>query len=317
MTWVAWRQHRTAVLSSLGVVLLIGLGLVALRLAATSSIRELGLTGCLRDGYFDPGCPAGAQSVLEDRFSSLLSWLPQFLIVLPVLLGVLVGGPLVAREFEQRTQLFTLTQSVGRARWWAVEAAVVGMPVTVALLTLGLVVGWAREPLYVLSPTRLESGWFETTGLVMGGYFLLAFCAAALLGLVLRNTVGAIALGVVAYLVLVPALSMLRPHVLDTTVVSAAPGTVMTDTYVPAGSRVLDVGYRSAAGEPVSPRYDQCGEPFNPATCAEEQGAVSERAEFIPPSHYWPLQLIETGLAIALAAVALLLGLLQVRRRVI
>jgi len=317
MTWVAWRQHRTAVLAALGVILLIALGLVAMRLAAQSSIRELGLADCLRDSVPDASCPTGAQVVLEDQFKSLLSLLPLLLLVLPVLLGVMLGGPLIARELEQRTQLFTLTQSVGRTRWWTALAVVVGVPVTIALLGLGLVVGWARQPLFFLSPSTLGGGWFEATGVVMGGYFLLAFSAAALFGLVVRNTVGAIALGVVAYLVCVPALAMLRPHVLDSVVVSAAPGTVMTDTYVPPGSLVLDVGYRGATGELVEPRYDRCSQPIDPLDCALDQGAVSERAEFIPPSRYWPLQFIETGLASALAAAALLLGLLGVRRRII
>jgi hypothetical protein len=317
MIWVAWRQHRAAVLGGLGVLLLVGVALVVLRLAAESAVAELGAAACLRDGMPDATCPPGSIETLADRFSMLLSLLPLLMLALPVLVGALAGAPLFARDYEQRTHLFTLTQSVGRTRWWLVKLLLVGAGLTVAAVCLGFVVAWSQEPLAYMQASPLRTPLFETRGPVVGGYLLLAFSVAATLGLWLRNTVAAIALTVVAYLVLVPALGLLRAHHLPEQSL-ALPVSASVDSgaaAVPDGSWVLSTEFRDTAGAVVDVRYENCGVDVD--ACAAEQGATEERISFQPPDRFWPLQLIEAGLATALSAAILLLGRLRLRRRAI
>jgi ABC-type transport system involved in multi-copper enzyme maturation permease subunit len=54
--------------------------------------------------------------------NGLLSDLPYVALVVPVVLGMLWGAPLVASELEARTSDFAWTQSVTRTRWLAVKA---------------------------------------------------------------------------------------------------------------------------------------------------------------------------------------------------
>ena len=50
------------------------------------------------------------------------------LLVVPAIIGIFWGAPLVARELETGTYRLAWTQSVTRTRWLAVKLAVVGSP---------------------------------------------------------------------------------------------------------------------------------------------------------------------------------------------
>jgi hypothetical protein len=49
--------------------------------------------------------------------------------------------------------------------------------------------------------------------------------------------------------------------------------------------------------------------------CLEARGATGIYAEYHPASHYWPLQFVETGIVLALAAAAVAASFWLLRRR--
>jgi len=103
MIWLTWRQHRLEGLMTLGVLALIAVFLLLTGRAMANSFQQLGLSQCL--GQIPPGSPC---SDLVQAFAiqyGLLLFFDTLLIFLPLLLGALVGAPLVAREVEQRTHL--------------------------------------------------------------------------------------------------------------------------------------------------------------------------------------------------------------------
>jgi hypothetical protein len=320
MTWVTWRQQRLPLLIGLGLTLVLAAVVVALRLTTDAAIAELG-ADCGPAG--GTGCSPGAGLELSERVGLWLSLLPLPLLALPVTVGALAGAPLFARDYEQGTHVWTLTQSVSRRRWWTTKVLVVGLPLTLAMAGLGLLVSWALDPIAYLTPSRLETPQFQIQGLAVAGYFLVAFAVAATLGLLLRNTVGAIALTVVAYLVLVPGLGLARGHYLPPEQVAVAvPATppspdapAFTGPQVPEGGWQLTDAYYDARGDVVDVRYDRCSDLTDRAACLSAQGAVTERVTFQPADRFWHLQLIETGIAVVLAACALVLGTLRLRRR--
>src|ERR1035437_8616701 len=57
----------------------------------------------------------------------LFTWLGFLVIVIPGIIGVFWGAPLVARELEAGTFRLAWTQSVTRTRWLVIKLAVIGL----------------------------------------------------------------------------------------------------------------------------------------------------------------------------------------------
>src|SRR5262245_24194200 len=123
MTWLVWRQHRSEGLIILVVLALLGVFLLITGVNMANSFQQSGLSDCLAHATDRSTC-LSLEQAFDKQYGSLSS-AALFLLVLPVLLGALVGGPLVARELEQRTHLLVWTQSITRLRWLSVKLVVV------------------------------------------------------------------------------------------------------------------------------------------------------------------------------------------------
>lgn len=128
-------------------------------------------------------------------------------LVLPVVAGACAGAGLFARELEQGTAVLALTQSVSRLRWWTTGLLVAGVPAAAAVALLTPVATRALGLTGSGSHSRLESRLFQMTGLAPAAYTLLAFAVAAVGGMLLRNTLGAVVLTVVTQVALVVGLT--------------------------------------------------------------------------------------------------------------
>ena len=200
MIWVAWRQQRLQILLSLALVAVIAAVMAYVHVDAVAQLRDHGIEGCrIVD---DSRCTATAMSAFASRYETYASVMPLVLLCLPVLLGMFAGAPLFAREFEQGTHVFALSQSVGRTRWWAVKVLVAGLPVILAVVGLGLISTWGMSPLSCVTHGRMTTPGFETQGVVVGAYAAVAFAIAATIGTLSRNTVVAMAGTVALYLLL-------------------------------------------------------------------------------------------------------------------
>jgi hypothetical protein len=116
---------------------------------------------------------------------------------LPLLVGVFIGAPLVAREFESGTFKFTWTQGVGRTRYVMGTLAFLSAAVTLVAVIVGLLLGWYAHPFEVVGlQSRWESGIFDTTPLALVGWTLFSLFLGALAGAWLKRVV--VAMGVTA-----------------------------------------------------------------------------------------------------------------------
>src|SRR5262249_38714069 len=121
MIWLTWRQHRKQLLFSV-------LGLAALAVfmyptgrAMRSDFARLGLSACA-DQMHGPGNSA-CDTVMR-QFTD--RWAPFTLVgllflVLPLLVGLFWGAPVVAREVEHGTHRLVWTQGVSRRQWALVK----------------------------------------------------------------------------------------------------------------------------------------------------------------------------------------------------
>ena len=115
-------------------------------------------------------------------------YVPRFVMFLPLLIGALIGGPLIARELETGTFRFAWTQSAGRTRWAIAKLAILGLALTAMALAFSALFAWWYRPFEQLTGPAAE-----VEGVVFAVRVLFGFTLGAFAGAVLRRTVPAIA----------------------------------------------------------------------------------------------------------------------------
>ncbi len=195
MAWVTWRQHRHQLL--IGLALIVGLALAALvtGLPMRTAYQREALSSCL-----PPTARSGCDIIVrhfQSEFGSRVD-IARYLILLPALVGMFVGAPLLARELEHGTHRFAWTQSVTRRRWLLSKTLLLALAVTLSALVLSAIVTWWRQPFDGLEGRMSPSG-FEIQGLVVPAYAVFALALGVLAGAALRRSLAAISLTLVAF----------------------------------------------------------------------------------------------------------------------
>lgn len=185
MIRLTWLQARNETL--VAAVCLIAL---AIALATTGPhllhVYDATVVSCGRRG----DCSSENQAFLQ-TYRGLQIALDVLVVVVPGLIGLFVGAPLVAHELEAGTFRLMWTQSVTRSRWMAVKLGVGALGSMLVAGLLSLAVTWWSSPVDRVAMNQYVS--FEQRDLVPIGYAAFAFVLGATLGLVLRRTVPAMA----------------------------------------------------------------------------------------------------------------------------
>ena len=242
----AWRQFRTQ-----AVVAFATLAALAILLAITGAQLEhrydtSGIASCK---------PPSNCDALKSAF--LLSYgkpphlLGALLLVVPALLGIFWGAPLVARELEAGTYRLAWTQSVTRTRWFAVKVALIGLASIAVAGLLSLMVTWWSSPLDHLNMNRFTPGVFDERGIVPIGYAAFALALGLTAGTLIRRTVPAMAATLVTFVGARLAVTYwIRPHLMTPAHTSA--------TFASASNLGFEVdgasGVTFVAGPPQHPK---------------------------------------------------------------
>jgi ABC-type transport system involved in multi-copper enzyme maturation permease subunit len=161
------------------------------------------------------------------------------LLLVPLLLGAFLGGPLVAREITQGTATFAWTQGVTRRRWAAGRLLRLGVPLALGALAVGLIASWWAAP---FTGDRLTSSLFDLYPPVYVGWALVTFTLGALLGTVLREPASAIVLTLIGAYVLMIINGSVRDYYLP-----PAHGTLF-----PRGAAQVSGSFVQADGQPLT-----------------------------------------------------------------
>ncbi|MFJ2739428.1 ABC transporter permease [Streptomyces sp. NPDC087440] len=309
---VALRQHRWA-----------------LRIAAVLTVLVAGAAAGTRWWMEATGAPLGGRSQVVNALRTFVEPYGTGLLLLPLLVGAFVAGPLVARELESGTYKLAWTQSVSPARWLAVRLA---LPLTVVVTgALLLVAGYrlARAPFTgkpYWSFDWYQFGVYESLGPVTVAYCVLGVTAGALLGLLVRRAVVSMAVtaavlgGVLAVMKTVRGglwpvrtktgddaadmSGMIQVWLHDAGWMDASGVRIDTEPCAAAGIRALN-----AHPDPSDEVY---GQVFD--ACVKERGGTTQYVDYHTLADLWPLQLVESGVVLALAVVAGALAFRVLRR---
>jgi hypothetical protein len=148
-------------------------------------------------------CQGSACTAATTAFLASYRWMqvfaPPVLLVLPALLGMFWGAPLVARELEAGTFRMAWTQSVTRKRWLAVKLAVAGLASMAVAGLLSLILTWWFSPIDRVQLNPLDPSMFGVRGIVPVGYAAFAFALGVTAGVLLRRTIPAMAVTLVGF----------------------------------------------------------------------------------------------------------------------
>jgi ABC-type transport system involved in multi-copper enzyme maturation permease subunit len=204
----SWRQFRTqAVIGGAGLVVL---GIILLVTGPhLVSIYDTALAQCRASG----GASSDCNNPVISTYSKLQVLVTALVLIVPVLIGMFWGAPLIARELETGTFRLAWTQSVSRMRWLLVKLGLVGLASAAVGGLLSLMVTWWYSPIDKVNQDRFGAAAFGLHGFVPAGYALFAFALGATTGLIFRRTLPAMAVTLVGFVVARLAVTYwLRPH---------------------------------------------------------------------------------------------------------
>ena len=222
---------------------------------------------------------------------------------MPGVLGVLLAAPFVL-ELEQGTYRLAWTQSITRRRWLAVKLGLLVVAGVLASVGLIALITWWRIPLTHLSG-RLDTGTYDTTGSVAVGYTLFALGLGVALGALWRRTAASLTVAFVGYF----AVRILDDYWLRNQLATPLKATwrgVQLPRYLDNAnilSQTITVNGRVI--QSVSSSGGVIGGHAQLAAPGSGANAVSH-AIYQPASFFWTLQLRETGLFTAIAALLIL-----------
>jgi hypothetical protein len=328
MTRLTWMQFRLQALVAFG-----GIAIVAVSLALTGPNLEHLYDTTIANCASRHDCSLASAALITngDKFSIVLRVLVE---IVPALLGVFWGAPLVARELETGTYRLAWTQ-VTRTRWMTVKLVALSLLSMTVAGALSLMVTWWSSPLDRVRMTPFTS--FDQRGLVVVGYAVFAFVLGVTAGVVTRRMLPAMVVTLGAFVgVRLAVAHWLRPrlvppnHVIvrDTVIATgSSTGTsdprdwIISDQTInakghvigqfgsigPHGSTTASAGVHGIVINGAGSCPNLHSQSTQTVQRCVDQLRIRELLTYQPISHYWTLQWLE--MAIFLGAAAILSGL--------
>jgi hypothetical protein len=325
MIWLTWRQFRGSALMMAAVLVVLSTAL-ALTGPGLASGYSAGIAGCTQDDTCDR-----FYDHFFGQYDTPFVAVSLVVLLLPALVGLFWGAPLITRELEAGTYLLVWNQSITRTRWLAVKLGLMGLVAVAAAGLCGLAATWWSEPLDKSAPDSLAlmaPQVFGARGITPMGYAAFAFILGVTMGMLIRRTLPAMALTLAVFAAIQLTMPLLvRPHLMPpitsafelgeanveglgvsrdvggtvrVSLKSAVPGHagawVLSSTLVDRSGRTLGNGEGAVR---ISTTSGPCA-PTGPlvGSCTGEINRLGYRqqATYQPLDRFWPFQWVETGI---------------------
>ena len=346
MSWLVWRQYRVQAAIAGGLLAAFALVLLVTGVQMASQWRSV-LSACTADH----SCSSLVNSLsLGNHAAYDLTFLT---LIVPAVIGLLIGAPAVAGEAETGTSNFAWTQSVTRGRWlmakagWLLLAAAVWGGCIAALVT------WWSGPRNALYGNAFQPNDFDLQGVVPVAYALFGMALGIAAGALLRRTLPAIAVTLAGFIgVRVLVAEILRPHYMTAVTtyysvlgnwtpspgswvlgggvvnksgqVLAVPDVVVNQGGVPNVIQGVPVGdlpaackalVHAAVGSITRDTPNGGGAPMSRLASCIASAGFRQFTSYQPISRYWAFQSIEACIFLALTAALVGIAFRTVRRR--
>jgi hypothetical protein len=348
MMWLTWRQYRSQILVASGALA----ALAIILLFTGPNLAHLYDTTVATCKAHNDCSTAKSSFLLND--ADLQTTLDVLVVVVPGILGIFWGAPLIARELETGTYRLAWTQSVTRTQWLAVKVGLIGLASMAVAGLLSLMVTWWSAPFDRV--TMNPFGSFDERDIVPVAYAAFAFALGVTMGTLTRRTVPAMAATAVGFVATrVAVILWVRPNLnaplhltVPDTLMSGRvgagtpnPGDWITSTQtINAAGRVigenglvgsgLQVGFGNTHGvtiggvgscpnitiPPLSGHLRGPGHaaPALAQKCVDQLG-VRDLLTYQPAGRYWTFQWYELAIFIVLALLLVAICFWWVRRR--
>ncbi|MGW4022036.1 ABC transporter permease [Streptomyces sp. NPDC005009] len=302
------RLHRPALLTGAAITLLLGAALLwlggPLTDASAAAWKEYNACG------FSPTCAYDQSSIL--LYKDVYTYTTIAVLVVPFLVAAWAGGSLTGRETESGTVRLAWTQSVSPARWLASRLV---FPAVLTAAATGLLV-WLHRLAWTAADGRVDTAlsWdhfptFYANGTVPVALALAGLAVGALMGLLLRRSMAALATAAAVLGVLWAAVQTALPHLWPAVTEVSRLGEGPLGSGIRVGEGILTADGDRLAAPCLSGGIPGCG-----STLAD-LGAVSFYRDFHPAAHYWPLQLVASGVLLLVAVLVSLAAFRLLRHR--
>jgi hypothetical protein len=343
MLWVTWRQFRAQALVAAAALAAFAITLLITGIGVRDRARTVGLDGC----HAKHDCEQLATNFINQLhaggpYQLLFSVGAVAVYVVPGLIGLFWGAPLIARELETGTYRVAWNQSVGRNRWLAVKLGLVGLAAMATAGLFSLLITWWASPIdealdltgpnAAIGLVRLDPTLFGARGIVPVGYAAFALVLGVTLGVLIRRTVPAMAATLAVFVgiqIFWP--NWIRPHLISPAVARSPLGSAVNEFMISPPSdkvTILGVWHRSGAWVLSDKTITPSGNIFTgPATKACLQGTqqqcnawlaskdLRQLVTFQPASRFWALQWYETAIFVVLAVALAGFCAWRIRRR--
>ena len=211
------------------------------------------------------------------------------------------GSALIGRELENGTARLAWTQGVSPARWLATKLAVPALVLVLGGALFVPVFRWA----WSANRDLMGDDWtfndvFAARGPALVAWGLTALAIGALTALLLRRSLPALGISVVVMIALNQYLEYHRDGLWPTVTRTSGKQFELSNSVwqvengtVVGGHRVEGLDYTSCDGSPAEVKR-----------CLDDMDITGYYATYHPQSHFWPMNLVETGILLTIAALA-------------
>jgi ABC-type transport system involved in multi-copper enzyme maturation permease subunit len=322
---VTWRQHRPALTGAAAFLGVVSLYLLFMGLAINSAYAKVAscrpassgtcqqLAHSFNAQYWGGGGTGALSAGGAQTVSSLM-------LVVPVLLGIFLGAPVLAREFESGTFRFAWTQGCGRLRWAVSKLVLLAVVITAVAWAFTELFGWYYHAFLADGQvSRLLPLAFGLLGVAFAAWTLAAFAIAVFFGALIRRTVPAMAATLVTWTVLaIGTATALRQHYQAPLTITAAnpPSSawILGSYATGPDGQVLGQGAINRLMQQAPASVQNSPNP-NAITNWLAQQHYTQWTTYEPASRFWHFQLIEAGWLVALSAILIAAAVWLVRRR--
>ncbi len=305
---LTFRMHRFEV----GAIVVLAALLVLGSIAVSWALANVGLPPDCQPSFETGELPASCVAAFEafNKIASLASPISLLTTLFPIIAGLLIGGPIVAREIERGTTSLAWSLSPSRLRWFLHRV----VPMVVLLLAVSFAVGAAADHLtHALSPQAdLSASFigFRFRGVLLATQAFLLASTAVAVGALFGRAVPTFLLSLILGMLTIVAVGLVhRQLMLPEAVIQRQDG----DNYISDADLYLDSRFELPDGRLMTVEEILI---FDPAAFEGEFGQKYPSVSLlIPGDRYRLVEAREAAIEVVIGLVFLAGGALVVTRR--